>query len=202
MFTAFGILLAGCSGTGHLTTTPERSDTSASSASTTATTTSAATSSTMAPVVLSSAIIPGPAGFVRSTDPQAPSGPMDAARFNALYNSTTAAEEMHFVGGQEVTYDAAASADIIHVLLFQFATADDAASFLSGIGYGSSRSRPDPGVPGGEIFDLNQANTSGGWAHIAHGSNGPYAYEISYLSANANPIALLPTLSREQYNRI
>jgi len=192
-----GVLTCGCSSTKQGALEPSVTDTAPTTAPVTST-----TSTSTPPTPIGAAIVAAPNGFTPSSDPQAHSGPVDATRLNALFNSTDVATQSHFVSGQEAVYDANKSADSIHIIVLEFATSDEAQQFMQSISIDNTSSQPDPGVPGGEIFDSTTAQADGGWKHVAQGVKGTRVYEISYISDTAAPVPLLGVLSSQQYGRL
>ena len=190
-------VVAGCGSSTHATLEPS---TTSQPPETMQITSTASTSVPATPI--GAALIVAPAGFAPSSDPQVRSGPIDGARLNALFNSSDLDVQSHFVGGQEAVYDADKSSDSIHVLVFEFATEAEAQQFQAGISVDNTTSRPDPKVPGGELLDATKEQSGGGFQHIAQGTKGARAYQISYVSDTAARVPLLETLSSQQYDRL
>jgi hypothetical protein len=147
-------------------------------------------------VDLRTKIIPAPPGVERSvTD----GGPMNAAGFNSYMGSGNSAASVGFVRGYTIFYDGTTSNDSIVVLLFQFATQDDATLFKSGWDPGVPViSKADPVIPGAEDYDSTSPD-QGQYDHGVIATKGMFAFVIDDLTGSAAKAPLVETMGRQQY---
>jgi hypothetical protein len=147
---------------------------------------------------LGAKVVPAPAGFALSQDPNERSGPMNAAGFNTYMGSGDLAAGLHFAGGYDVFYDSP-DGDIIEVTLFQFATPNDATLFQTGwVPGGPVNSKADPFIPGAEDFDSTTVDQDSA-DHGVIAIKGNMAFVIDDVTSSTAPVPLVETMARQQY---
>jgi hypothetical protein len=213
---ALGLALAalGCGGTtlraatGTAKWTPTTSAVTSITTSTTAptttvpspTTTTTAAASTLPPAAV---IIPAPAGFTLSHRAIAHNGPLTAAGFNQLMNSSTEAIDDHFVDGYHAIYDSIAGPDTIEVIVADFATTDDAQSFQSGfVPSDTTTAADDPAIAGADDFNSTKANPDGSFDHGVIATKGKRVMVIDYYTGSASAVPAVATLAQRQYGQL
>ena len=147
---------------------------------------------------LGTKVVPAPAGFALSQDPNEHSGPMKAAGFNNYMGPGDPAAELHFVRGYNVFYDSP-NGDIIEVILFQFATQDDATLFQdSWVPGGPANTRADPVIPGAEDFDSTTVDQDSA-DHGVIATKGNVAFVIDDVTSGTARVPVVETMARQQY---
>jgi hypothetical protein len=142
-------------------------------------------------------IVPAPPGFVLSSQDN---GPMNAAKFNSYMGANLAAS-LGFVRGYTIFYDGI-SGDSIEVMIFQFATPGDAATFKAGWDPGVPvTSKANPGIPGAEDYDSTSPD-QGTYDHGVIASKGIFTFVIDDLTGTAAKVPLLQTMARQQYDAL
>jgi hypothetical protein len=210
---ALAVATLGCGGkslraaTGTARSSRSTSTLASTTTSTAATTTTPpqATTTTGAPsaMPLAAVVIAAPAGFILSHGADVRNGPLTAAGFNQLMNSSTFATDVHYVSGYHVVYDSIGGEDSIDVLVADFATADDAQNFKGGfVPSNTAVSVDDPTIPGGDDFNSDKANSDGSFDHGVIATKGKRAMVIDYYTGSASAVPAVPTLARRQYGQL
>jgi hypothetical protein len=153
------------------------------------------------PPSLAGPLVPAPAGFALSTRAAIHNGPVDAAGFNKFNQSATAAADLHFVAGYDVTYDSLTGSDSIEVTQLDFGSSSDADAFQEGFSFSDqpTGSADDPVIPGGYDYNSPKANPDGGFEHGVIAIKGSRAMVIDYLNSNIGPMPLVAAIAKQQY---
>lgn len=123
---------------------------------------------------------------------------MKAAGFNNYMGPGDPAAELHFVRGYNVFYDSP-NGDIIEVILFQFATQDDATLFQdSWVPGGPANTRADPVIPGAEDFDSTTVDQDSA-DHGVIATKGNVAFVIDDVTSGTARVPVVETMARQQY---
>jgi hypothetical protein len=152
---------------------------------------------------LGSELVQSPDGFAVSQDPAVPNGTINASAFDAFVNTKGAATDLHYVNGYSITYDAVQSSDSVGLSLFQFATAADAAGFLTGFSLGPQiKTAFDHAIPGAQTFDSTTADSSGTYQHGVLAAKGDIVIIIDYSSGSPARPALVDSMAAQEYERL
>jgi hypothetical protein len=147
---------------------------------------------------LGAKVVPAPPGFALSQDPNEHTGPMNAAGFNTYMGAGSLAASVHFARGYDTFYDNP-NGDIIEVILFQFASQDDATLFKAGwVPGGPVNSKADPVIPGAEDFDSTTVDQDSA-DHGVIAIKGNLAFVIDDVTSSTAPVPLVETMARQQY---
>ena len=148
---------------------------------------------------LAAKMVAAPPGFALSQDPGEHSGPTNAAGFNSYMGGQgNLAATLHFHRGYTVFYDNP-DGDIIEVILFQFATQNDAAFFKAGWSPGEPvNSKADPAIPGAEEYDSTTVDQDAA-DHGVIATKGNTAFIIDDVTSTTAPVPLVEAMARQQY---
>jgi hypothetical protein len=122
---------------------------------------------------LGSAVIAAPNGYAVSTSSDVKNGPISPSDFDKLAGKSGAATLFGFTNGYEETYDNSSSADSIDISLATFASASEAASFVSTAVQAELDSASDeaptqqayPSIPGAVEVDGTKLTADGSVDH-------------------------------------
>jgi hypothetical protein len=181
------------------TTTTTVATTTTSTTSTVAATTTTSTSLTP----LTEAVIAPPQGFALSHAAGARNGPMTAAELNKIMNSSTVADDTHYVDGYHAVFDSRSDNSYIEVMLADFATAEDAASFQGGFEPSATAvSVDDPAIAGADDFDSPTPNPDGSFDHGVLAAKGNRVMFIDKVTRSATRDPFVDAMAQLQYAKM
>jgi hypothetical protein len=151
--------------------------------------------------VLGSKIVPAPAGFAIFQQSGVQNGPLTASGFDSFVASPGAAAQLHYVTGYQTNYGDISNGDVLNVSLLEFASAQDAANFVSGFSVDGVKTGADPAIAGAQIYDSTSA-TDGSYEHGVIAAKNNVVMTVDYASGSATRPTLVDTLAAEQYARL